>query len=346
MRNIRLLKVPKFYLLIGFFLLLTACSKKPEFLQELSSYNLRLSGALEINIEPDNAAELKRPPEIRLSVASAKLSVIDFLRLYGCELQLVLGERNSLLGQVAGSSQSLLHLLAFLETAPACIEQLNLEQKFELSSQLEQAFQLKRRELPKMIFNAIFAGPEYRQFWSTAVPANYPDATNADVLVALSWLEVAAQRWMNGEYYWGTEELEHHLSILRAGDGGALLKSLVLSAEQLRLADRIMQRRLEGGKLCLSGVPTRRYRNFEGVIRRFFLMGVQPRQAALGRRYYELMAQVRGLERTLEAVLPQGYRDWIAWRDQALDKAVTLPAANVATIKLIAEQCGANFGGR
>lgn len=325
-------------------LLLHACVSEPEYLQELDLYTVRLSRVLEIKPEPINKLESIATPSLTLPIESASISVLDFLKLYGCELQLVLGESNSLLGQVAGHSQSLIQTLAFLQTAPVCIDSLKERGLGKLATELQAAHALKRRELPKLIFNAIMAGPEYQVFWSGSVPQDYPANTSSAVIESINWLTETVKRWRNGDYSLGVDQLERHLAILRTGDGGALLRSLRVSAQKLAMTRDVMEQKAQAGNLCLSKVPTQRYRNFEQVVRLFFVQGIQPRQAALHRRYYDLIGALHLLEATIEDVFPPSYMDWQRHRDEAFLGALLLPAENVKKIKALASHCGSSLG--
>lgn len=86
-----------------------------------------------------------------------ELGLFDMLRLQGCEVSRLIGERNSQLGRVRGADYQLAYATAFIQWAPRCEVS-----EPELSAQLQKAVAAHRADLPPLAFNAIWTAPELR----------------------------------------------------------------------------------------------------------------------------------------------------------------------------------------
>jgi len=148
-------------------LLLAGCgSQSPD--APFEEYLTRLGRTLSVErgaASPLALPQIPRPGELRLDLASGSLDALDFLALSGCALQVTIGKRNSSLGRMAPPSQRLLLELEFLQLAPPCIRHLQDAGRGELAATVQEAAELKKKQLPALIFNATLASEEYRDFW-------------------------------------------------------------------------------------------------------------------------------------------------------------------------------------
>ncbi|TGD71841.1 DUF3080 family protein [Mangrovimicrobium sediminis] len=329
--------------LAGLGLLLTACSSGPD--QPLHTYLQRLSRTLDLPApaapEPRLIPRLPRSGQMRLEVTGDRLGGLDFLDLHGCELQVTVGKRNSSLGRLARDSQLLLLELEYLRLAPACIDQLRAEGEVALAETLATAWEHKRTQLPARIFNATLAGEEYRTLWRPQ-PATtaYPDNTAGAVIDALAAVDALAARWLAGDYRADNRGFELLLSEIARGDGGQLWSALASQADWLALADAQLAERAAQGPLCAP-----RYRHaaadiLPNVVRRFFIDAVQPRAAALGRRYHQLLPPQQALEARLAQVLPDNYQRWRSLREQQLPQLAAAPRRHVDALQALLADCG------
>ena len=231
--------------LIGF---IVGCSPPAQGPDQLQDYRQRLARTLATAV-PDDASVLI-PPRIQdadiplLDIPASQLKLLDFLALSDCALQVNIGRRNSSLGRNAAPSQKLLLDLEFLAMAPACVKTLELQSETRLVDALTAAIATKTQYLPHRIFNAVLAGPEYRQFWQLPRGLDqYPSAVGGDVLDALHWFEYATTQWLAGNFQFQADQLEQRLYHLRAGDGGALLLAAVTQARSLQQATQLLESR-------------------------------------------------------------------------------------------------------
>lgn len=323
-------------------LALPGCDK-PESVQHLDTYLARLARTLEQEAPNPAAITIARPPDtsdLGLNLPSANLGTLDFLSLTGCAVQITVGKRNSSLGKFASDSQRLLLELEYLEHAPACIDHLRKEGRDEVAETLQQAFMLKREQLPSLIFNATLGSIEFREFWKKPRElADYPRQTSSAVLSALGAITLDAERWLGGDYQADNREFEIQLSEVARGDGGALLLALATQAARLGDADQMLQQSLASGPLCADP-----YRNpaadiLPTVIKKYFIADIQPWSAALSRRYYELIPALTALEDLVREPLPQAYTDWVQGRHQAFSSLISAPRVHVQLLKEVLKPC-------
>ena len=325
-------------------LVLAACTREPELLRELDTYNTRLARALDVDA-PATGVFLPEPvPRKKITIEPGKISLLDFLRLFGCELQVTLGERNSQMGKLATDSQRLINALQFIHYAPACIETLQAREQTELAAKLSAALATRREELPAFIFNATLAGPEFVELWRYDLPGDYPDNTSLAVISSMEQLLGYVDAWLDGDVTAGWDTLESTLSQLRAADAGTLFFALGSTHARLEQATAMIESRLAQQPLCFNGQPNRQSAIFETVVLKFFIAGSQPRQARLSQRFHSLLPGINTLEGRLEAVLPESYIRWKLARDQQFALFLSANAAHVQAIKALSSACGLGLG--
>ncbi|TDG16034.1 DUF3080 family protein [Seongchinamella unica] len=307
-------------------------------------YLQRLGRTLDIATVPPapdiSVPRLARPGQLRVDIVSDKLGTLDFLDLRGCALQTTVGKSNSSLGRMARDSQRLLLALEFMRLAPDCITLLQSDGEQALAATLARALENKRRQLPALVFNATLGGEEFAALWRPGrLQAQYPENTSSTVITALEGITVSAQRWLAGDYRADNMDLELQLSAVARGDGGQLWKALAHQGRWLQRANAALELRLQRGPLC---PPDRRPQAADilpNVIGKFFIEGIQPRAAALGRRYHQLLPPVVELETLLLAALPPAYRQWQQLREQDLARLSRQPREHVDTLQHLLSSC-------
>jgi len=335
-----------FSILILLLTLLAGCSRD-SIDEPFEQYLQRLGRTLEVAAGPPvpglSVPRLARPGQLRIDIVSDKLGTLDFLDLRGCALQTTIGKINSSLGRMARDSQRLLLALEFLRLAPDCIALLQSEGEPELAATLTGALDNKREQLPALVFNATLGAEEFAALWRPGpLRAPYPQNTSSAVITALEGIAASAQRWLTGDYSADNMDLELQLSAVARGDGGQLWKALAHQGQWLRRADDAVERRLQRGPLC---PPNRRPQAADilpNVISRFFIDGIQPRSAGLGRRYHQLLPPVEELESLLTGELPENYRQWRRTRDEAMSALSQRPRQHVAKLQRLLSSCEGN----
>jgi hypothetical protein len=324
---------------------LTGCGETgPE--AALAEYNGRLQRTLEVDPGTLNQLTPALPPrsgELQLDISSGAIGTLDFMALSGCAVQTNIGRRNSSLGRVAAPSQRLLLDLEFLQLAPACIATMNERDETALTTALTEAYDQKKIQLGKRIFNATLGGPEYRQLWrNQAEPATYPANTSSLVVSALEAIDALSTRWLAGDYRADNRQFEIYLSEVAAGDGGELWRALAIQQAWLSLADEMLQIRATQDPLCQPGRQLPEAGILKTVVHKFFIGGVQPHAAALARRYHNLLPPLLALEQQVGGAVPKLYRQWADTRNQQLTRMLTAPRLHVEQIKRLLDPCNAN----
>ena len=158
-----------------------------------------------------------------------------------CQLHGALAEKNSLLGKMAESSQTLFMDLRILDMGPKCVEHLNLVNRADLADTLELALQHKRKQITILLWTAILAESEHRSFWSTSKNSNnYPHQINRAVDKAIDELFEFVAAVQGSNFKVSSEQasrIEQNLLTLSQGDGGQLLRELATLATNLEQAN-------------------------------------------------------------------------------------------------------------
>lgn len=112
--------------------------------------------------------ELRYPSRrsMRLPVPELSIGMLDFLRISECELQRLVGERNSALGKVMVDSQLVTYSLRFIELAEECLAAEAVPD--DLVQPLNNLVAQRRRAMPSYFWNALLAGPEFERLFSVS----------------------------------------------------------------------------------------------------------------------------------------------------------------------------------
>ena len=223
-------------------------------------------------------------------VEPISISMLDFLGLYGCDVQFVVGERNSILGRVAHPLTRLDVERRFILAAETCAETLERE---SLVEQLEAAATQKRQTLPEVAWNAVWANREIeRHFARSRGPLPIQPDLHQASLSARNAEQVSELigRLLDGE-------LEQNVLTLDpvyqrwSNDpmAGQALMSALLVTTRLNDATRLIEQRLDERPLCPAGRPNRQSEIMHNVFIAIFVGHVQPYLADVQRVRRQLM---------------------------------------------------------
>ena len=295
------------------------------------------------NTLPATVPRLPRSGQLRLPIDGDSLGALDFLDLRGCDLQVTIGKQNSSLGKLARDSQRLLLALEFLRLSPACIDMLRQDNETQLALDLESAQTLKRQQLPALIFNATLGSAEFADLWRpSSLEGGYPEDTSSAVVTALEQISAASGRWLAGDYQADNLSLELQLAEVSQGDAGTLWRALSHQDYWLERANSVLQQQIQRGPLCDQRIRPAAADILPNVIRKFFIDGIQPRAAVLGRRQHELLPPLLAMEERLDEVLPDGYRQWQAQRSRELQGFARAPREHVNQLQDVLKSCEAS----
>ncbi len=207
---------------------------------------------------PEKERSLLSYPRIRerlVSVREIRIGMFDFLRLGECELQHLIGYRNSSLGKVMLPSQQLIYEHRFVREARRCMDSFD-GSSFVPSSMkwLEQVLPSKQQELPKVFWNATFGSSDFEDFFSlSSGPFSLVEERSAagDVADSLRHLIQFGDRLGSSELEIDGTCLEKHFQMLRSRRyGGRLLQSLWMTTVHLEAVSSAIETKLRGGLSC------------------------------------------------------------------------------------------------
>jgi hypothetical protein len=293
--------------------MLSACDPFAEPGSMLDTYTTRLAYVLEAEIDARQAMTLETFPRLRdrrIKIEQQDISMLAFLSLYGCELQVVVAERNSILGRVMTPLNELRYQLRFIDKAQACLPMLDDD---ALITQLKQAIDHKRDTLPAYFWNAIWADEPMAAMLSRSNGVYETDrlsqvtelAQQLDTVISLS------------------EQL-HHISDETefAGLGamqqswlfnpvpGQLLNSARLLIRELDYGSALMEQRITHKPLCYLHKPNARSEQLKGLFFSVYIGRVQPYLAKTSQAGQQLFSRMQQLVEQQKTVMPDSFQSY------------------------------------
>ncbi len=336
-------------------LLISACDPFTQPESMLDEYNRRLARVLDLETQLTPVPAATAFPQTRERVRQIdpiSLSLLDFLRLYGCDLQFVVGERNSILGRVAHPLTRLDYERRFIIAAETCAETIERE---SLAEQLIEATAQKRASLPDAVWNAVWGSREIESHFARsrgALPVRLDrDQVSSSVRNA-AVLEHRVRVLLNGELDSDLAELDAiYQRWLYDPLAGQALRSAILVTTRLDDASALIEQRLGERPLCREGRSNRQAEIMRNMFSSVYAAEVQPYLADVQRVRRELLPPLLALatfvepspsesfERYVRAVLDDS-REYNHWR--AFDQAV---ARHTRAWQALLDQCGMQPGG-
>lgn len=335
------------------FLLLAGCNPFSDARPMMDEYVERVGRVLDTEPVFSDVPASEQIPRRRnrvLPMPELELGMLDFLSLYSCELQYVVGEKNSVMGKVMQPLNRLRYEVRFIRTAGDCLNTIEDE---ELAGALEQAVASKRESLPIAVWNATWGVKEVERLFTFA-KGEYPveavdplsdlarDARQlskaAEALLKQN-LEVDLGFWGNVHQRWQAE--------YRAGQ---LINSAHLVTTRLEDATRLIRQRLDNRPLCLNGKPNNQSDIVEGMFFSIYIGKIQPYLADMRRARTDLIEPLSRLAVMQKDVMPEQFHTWyestLALKGSesiwaSLDKAVD---AHTTSWQTLLEQCGLRPG--
>lgn len=277
------------------------------------------------------------------------MGILEFLSLYGCDLQVIVAERNSGMGKLAPASQRFLYELSFQRAIPACLTTLDREEGSELKDKILLLAQQKQALLPELLWQTLMLEKEARAFWKPQTHLNdYPRDVGLDVVLTLN----SMRQWVENFLQWQSrsqqtlrfdvpdlpsEQLETWLFELSKGDGGRLYQSLHVYRHGLMAANAMLDAAYPAW--CARVQTSDQKRILENVIAKFFVADVQVWASELSQRYYALMEPYRALEQAFEQVESRAYSAWRESRDLEMERAFITSREHVGALNRFRDAC-------
>lgn len=281
-------------------ILLTACDPfaSPEGLFE--EYVERTARVLEgeVVLSPvPTVDQLPRRRERTVDIPPLDVSMLDFLGLYGCELQHVVGERNSIMGRVMHPATLLDYEVRFLRAAEDCLSVIDSER---LVARIGEIIELKRGSIVDAAWNAVWATSEIEAFLtrSRGPLEVQPDRDMIGTMAAdLRTMSDMLQRVGDGSTEADVKRLDDVYQRWHARPlAGQLQRAAVLATTRLDDASRLIEARVEGRPVCARpDLRPRAAENMRGMFMSVYIGEVQPYLAEIQRARRELMPPLREL---------------------------------------------------
>lgn len=241
--------------------------------------------------------QLPRRRERVREIASLDVSMLDFLGLYGCELQHVIGERNSIMGRVMHPATVLDYEVRFLRAARECLGSIDSER---LRLRIADIIAAKREQMPDAAWNAVWASSEIENFLtrSGGSLAVTPDRDMASTLAAdLRALVDVVGRVQGGDLTVDVMSLDGVYQRWQSRPlAGQTLRGAVLATTRLDDASRLIEARLGERPVCARpDLRPRAADNMRGMFMSVYIGHVQPYLAEVQRARQELMPPLREL---------------------------------------------------
>jgi len=320
----------------------------------MDEYVKRVARVLELNpefSELPSASTLPRRRERQLTVPELEMGMLDFLSLYGCELQYVVGEKNSVMGRVMQPLNRLRYELRFIRAGEECLPEVTRE---GVKESLEEAIASKKETLPMVLWNATW-GVEEMESLFTLAQGDYPVAAEgnpvSDLAIDANRLKRLTRQLLNGDLSPSLESVGAIQQRWQAEHrAGQLINSARLLAARLEDASALLEQRIEGRPLCLGGQSNNQSDIVQNMFFSVYIERIQPYVSNIIRARNQLIGPLSDLAAMQEEVMPAAFRQWYRYHldEQAeaslwfrLDQAI---ARHTRLWQTLLEQCGLRPG--
>lgn len=245
-----------------------------------------------------------------LEMPAVELGMLDFLSLFGCELQVVAGERASVLGRVMQPANRLRYEVRFIETAGDCLPDIDDE---DLREEVAQAVVFKRQALPVAVWNATWGIEEVESLF-TRTEGLYslePDPAVTNLAADLEALNTMLAPLLEGDIGTSLEDLGRiHQQWQAHHAPGQLILSARMLITRLDDASDVIEARLEDRPLCLDGKPNNQSDIVQSMFFSVFIERVQPYLARVRRGRDDIIRPLAELAEQQHAVMPEAFENW------------------------------------
>jgi len=337
-------------------LLLNGCNPFSSAGPMMEEYVKRVARVLELDPELSElpaAATLPRRRHRQLPMPELEMGMLEFLSLYGCELQYVVGEKNSVMGKVMQPLNRLRYELRFIQTGEDCLSELDRE---GLKESLEEAVASKKETLPIVLWNATWGVGEMESLFTLA-KGHYPVAANgnpvSDLAIDTNRLNRLTGQLLNGDLSPSLDSVGAVQQRWQAEHrAGQLINSARLLVARLNDASALLEQRVEGRPLCLGGKSNNQSDIVQNMFFSVYIDKIQPYMSNIMRARNQLIEPLSDLAAMQKAVMPAAFAEWYRYHldEEAegtlwfrLDQAM---ARHTRLWQTLLEQCGLRPGAR
>ena len=332
-------------------LMLSGCNPFSSAEPMVDEYVERLARVLELDdyglSELPPASILPRRRDRQLDMPELEMGMLDFLSLYGCELQQVIGEKNSVMGRVMQPLNRLRYELRFIEAGKDCLSDISDD---GVRDSLKQAIASKKETLPVAIWNATW-GVEEMESLFTLSKGQYPVAPEGNPLSDLSrdasQLNRVVEQLLSGNLspsmaFAGPVQ-QRWQAEYRAGQ---LINSARLLIARLQDASRLLQQRIDGRPLCLGGKPNNQSDIVQSMFFSVYIEKIQPYMGDVRQGKEQLIKPLERLAALQAGVMPEAFRGWYRYHltheegESLWHRLDQVMARHVRLWQTLLEQCG------
>jgi len=281
----------------------------------MDEYVERVGRVLETDVqlrEVETAPQLPRRRERTREIPRINVGMLDFLGLYGCELQHVVGERNSILGRVMHPSSALNYEVRFLRAAEDCMEEIERER---LKERLEEVIEVKRGTMPDAVWNAIWASREIENLFTRSrgpLPVDHSRDLTSGMLSDVRLVQDSIDRILEGDPDVDVDAMDPvYQRWNRQALIGQTVRSALLISARLNDAAEIVEARLDGRPVCHDQNVTQQAEHMQNMFMSVFAGHVQPYLAEVQNVRNTVLPAVRELSNLGEVERNAAVHDYL-----------------------------------
>ena len=273
--------------------------------------------------------------------------MLDFLSLYGCELQYVIGEKNSVMGKVMQPLNRLRYELRFIEAGEDCLPEISRE---GIRESLEEAIASKKETLPVVVWNATW-GVEEMESLFTLAKGNYPVAPEgnpvSDLAIDANRLNQTVEQLLGGDL---SPSLDFAGGVQQRWQAeyraGQLINSARLLIARLTDASALLEQRTNGRPLCLDGKPNNQSDIVQSMFFSVYIEKIQPYMGDVRQARNQLIEPLSQLAAMQQLTMPAAFRDWYRYHlsdggdDSLWGRLDRVMAEHTRLWQTLLEQCG------
>lgn len=280
----------------------------------LETYIERLGRVLDVTPDPLTPVVTPAypPPRQRqLAIPGLDVSLLRFLSLYGCELQVVVAERNAIMGRVMQPLNVLRYELRFIEAAQQCLPKLDDD---SLKDAISQAVSHKQAHLSEHIWNASFASAEMADFLRrsqglyalSASPTSLTRLSDQVTAFAAFVEAINAEDWQQRPSMLGNLQQRWQ----QQATGGQLIRSAEAIIARLNQGTAMLRIRADSRPMCFQQQPHPEAVRMHNMFLSVYIGEVQPYLSSVTRSSQKLFGALTTLRQSMQPVMPDTMRPY------------------------------------
>lgn len=290
---------------------------------------------------------------LHIPTPQIKVDLQEYWQLNSCGLSQLIARKNSNLGKVMPAQLRLPMERSILVTLQQCIEVFGpegLQSDSELWSLSQSLYQQKAPHWPIYRWNGTVASPPLQHFWSLSVAPIAPSIIDQGnkVMVEMSASKSTNALNVLAEYdlqsIHSTDHLQRAYKTLEQEKlGGRLLQSTALSLAAIEYANQLLGDESWSRTVCPSANATPQAKIANTVMRKEFVLRVQPYLAAINQQLHQVIAAYEVLLRSQNADQQQRLLPWLAQLRAQQNQLHKSLKSHVRLWKAFHQACGLNL---